>query len=48
MKKQFLKHIIRLITINIFILSIMLIIQNKKVYAYWYEEIEIYETENGD
>ena len=26
----------------------MLIIQNKKVYAYWYEEIEIYETENID
>lgn len=48
MKKLFIKHITKLIIINIFILSIMLIIQNKKVYSYWYEEPEVYETENID
>ena len=48
MKKQFLKHVIKLIIINIFILSIMSIIQNEKAYSHWYEEPETYETENID
>ena len=48
MKKLFIKHIVKLIIIHIFILTIMPIIQNKKVYSYWYEEPEVYETENID
>ena len=48
MKKLFIKYIVKLIIIHIFILTIMPIIQNKKVYSYWYEEPEVYETENID
>ena len=48
MKKLFIKYILKLIIINIFILIITSIIQNEKAYSYWYEEPETYETENID
>ena len=48
MKKLYLKDIVKIVINNIFILFIVLIIKNQNAYAYWYEEVPIYETENID